>query len=162
VTVDRSTLAERSFERLAEQQGDITQGVIDNYYRDNPGTRESFDFHGLGNRPDLEGRMVAETVFMLMQWAVDPAGTKISQGTTICHHQDTLHVGPHWYIGLIDAVLAALWTSIPQDAQDERDMWVEIRAEIAAFIESLRAEFIREDEAGPLHSFEPRDPQSAQ
>lgn len=157
---DRPTLAERSFERLAEAHGDITDAVIEQYYRDNPGTRESFEFHGLGNRADLEGRMVAETVFMLMQWATDPAGTKISQGTTICHHQDTLEVGPHWYIGLIDAVLAVLWGSIPQDAQDERDMWQEIRAEITIFIESLRGEFIREDTGGALPQFEPLKPHS--
>lgn len=151
---DRAALAETSFARLAEEKGDITQQVIEQYYRACSGTRESFEHHGLDNVPELEGRMVTETAFLLMHWAADPAATRVEQGTTICHHQDTLEVGPHWYIGLIDEVLTVLFETIPVDADDERVMWRTIRAEIAAFIESVRPEFWRKEDQGRLPSFE--------
>ncbi len=147
---DRATLAEASFARLAEEKGDITRQVIEHYYRACQGARESFEYHGLDSLAELEGRMVSETAFMLMQWAADPTATRVEQGTTICHHQDTLEVGPHWYIGLVDAVLVALFETIPADAEEERAMWRAIRAEIAAFIDSLRPEFWRKEDDGPL------------
>ncbi|MFN2101099.1 hypothetical protein [Altererythrobacter sp. MF3-039] len=151
---DRGALAETSFARLAEEQGDITRQVIEHYYRICPGARASFAYHGLDNVPELEGRMVAETVFLLMQWAADPTPTQVEQGTTICHHQDTLEVGPHWYIGLVDAVLAVLFETIPADADEERAVWRAIRVEIVAFIESVRSEFWRKEDEGPLPPFD--------
>ena len=150
---DRAAIAEASLERLAEAKGDITVEVIDHYYRACPDARASFEFHGLDNVAELEGRMVSETVFFLMQWAADPATTKISQGTTICHHQDTLEIGPRWYLGLIDAVLEVLWETIPASNATEREMWLAIRTEAAEFIDSLRPEFVRTDTDGVLPPF---------
>lgn len=150
---DRAALAESSFERLAEIRGDITSPVLERYYSANPGARESFKHHGLDNVPELEGRMVSETIFLLMQWAADARVMKIEQGTTICHHQDTLEVGPRWYLGLIDAVLEELFSTIPLSETHEREMWFSVREEIANFIDSVRPEFIRADNGGPLPPF---------
>ena len=149
----RMALAETSMARLAEQKGDITAPVLERYYRHMPDARTSFIHHGLGNQAELEGRMVAETVFLLLRWAENPAIAKIEQGTTIVHHQDTLVIGPHLYIGLIDAVLGELLETIPPGAQDERELWLTIRAEIAGFIESVRPEFWRKDDSDPLPAF---------
>lgn len=146
----RAVLAERSMERLLEKRGDITRPVLDIYYARHPGTRESFVEHGMGDTAELEGRMVTAAAFMLLQWAEDPFSTRIAQGTTISHHHDTLLVGPQWYLGLFDAVLDVLLGTIPADAPEERTMWLEIRTEIAAYIDSVRPEFWRRDEDGPL------------
>lgn len=151
--MDRGALAELGFTRLAGAKGDITAEVIERYYRACPDARASFIHHGLGNAPELEGRMVSETAFLLMRWAADPSAAKIEQGTTICHHQDTLEVGPQWYIGLIDAVLETLLECIPAEAGDELAMWIEVRSEISDFIESIRHEFWRKDHSGPLPAF---------
>lgn len=149
---ERSTLAERSFERLAKQRGDITEDVLERYYTRYPDGRASFEHHGLGNRAELEGRMISTTAFLLMQWAQDPASTRIEQGTTIVHHQDTLEIGPRLYLGLIDAVLEVLFETIPEDSAEERAFWLSLRGEIAGFIDSVRPEFWREDKDGPLRS----------
>ena len=147
---DHSDIAERSFERLADAKGDITAEVIARYYENYPDAKASFEHHGLDNVPELEGRMVTETAFLLMQWAAAPAATKLEQGTTICNHQDTLEVGPHWYIGLIDAVLEVLFETIPEHASDERTMWRNIRSELTELIETVRPEFWRKENEGPL------------
>lgn len=146
----RAALAERSMERLVEKLGDITRPVLESYYQRHPGTRESFVEHGMGDTTELEGRMVTAAAFMLLQWAEDPFSTRIAQGTTISHHHDTLLVGPQWYLGLFDAVLDVLLPTIPDEAEEERSMWLEIRSEIAAYIESVRPEFWRKDEDGAL------------
>lgn len=147
---DRAALAERSMERLVEQVGDITGPVLDIYYARHPGTRQSFVHHGMGDTAELEGRMVTATAFMLLQWASDPYSTRIEQGTTIVHHNDTLVIGPQWYVGLVDAVLQVLHETIPPEADDERSVWQEVRREIVQFVETVRAEFWRKDDSGPL------------
>ncbi|TNE33667.1 MAG: hypothetical protein EP350_03670 [Alphaproteobacteria bacterium] len=151
--IETASLAEMSFERLAEARGDITQDVLEIYYRKLPAGRDSFIHHGLGNVPELEGRMVAATAFLLMKWADDPWSAKIEQGTTIVHHNDTLMIPPSMYIGLIDAVLEVLLPTIPSDRESELALWRRVRDEIAAYIESLRDEFWRKDESGPLPAF---------
>lgn len=143
-------LAEASFERLAEEYGDITERVIERYYGTHSDAQASFAHHGLGDTAELEGRMVSTTAFMLMQWASDPVSTRIAQGTTIVHHQDTLLIGPRLYIGLIDAVLEVLFETIPSGAVDERQLWLAVRQDIVAFIDEVRPEFWRKDDDGPL------------
>lgn len=153
--VERAELAETSMTRMAEAKGDITEAVLERYYRQLPEAQASFAHHGLGNTAELEGRMVAETAFLLLKWAESPAVAKVEQGNTIVHHQDTLVVGPQFYIGLIDAVLYELFETIPADAREEHELWLAIRAEIAAFIEEVRPEFWRKDDSGPLPAFSP-------
>lgn len=149
----RSTLAETSLERLAESEGDVTQPILDAYFRKHPDAHASFVHHGLGATRELEGRMVSESLFLLLSWVEDPAAARIDHGTAIVHHNDTLLVPPHWYLGLVDAALEVLLASIPEDAEDERTLWLEVRGQFASFVESLRGEFIRSDGGAPLPAF---------
>lgn len=151
--VDRLILAETSLGRMADVRGDVTADVIARYYNAMPATQASFEQHGMGNRSELEGRMVGEIAFLLLKWAENPAVSKIEQGTTIIHHQDTLEVSPHWYLGMIDAFLLELFETIPTDKTEEYDLWRTIRSEIADFIDSLRGEFWRRDDGTPLPEF---------
>ena len=57
MTRDRSELAQRSLERLAELGGDVTRPVLDAYYARHPDARASFEHHGLGHTAELEGRI---------------------------------------------------------------------------------------------------------
>lgn len=152
---DRIELAERSLTRLADQRGDVTDPVLQAFYARHPDARASFEHHGLGQMRDLEGRMTAESVFLLLQWVEDPATARIDQGTAIVHHNDTLLVPPRWYLGLVDAALEVLLETVPADATDERDLWLAVRGEFAAFVEGLRAEFFRADDGAPLPAFAP-------
>ncbi len=85
-----------------------------------------------------------------MQWAEDPYSARIEQGTTIVHHNDTLEIPPRLYLGLIDAVLEVLFTTIPPHAERETTLWRRVRNEITQYIEQLRDEFWRKDQSGPL------------
>ena len=140
---ERESLARRGLERLAEQRGDVTRDVLLRYYRAMPDARASFVHHGLSDVEGLEARMVAETFFLLLRWVEEPSSAQIDQATTIVHHNDTLEIGPRWYMGLVDAALDALHETLPGDAQDERDLWSDVRRDIARFVDSLRPEFLR-------------------
>ena len=155
MTRDRSELAQRSLERLAEVGGDVTRPVLDAYYARHPDARASFEHHGLGHTAELEGRMVAESLYLLLTWIEDPATARIDHGTAIVHHNDSLHIPPRWYLGLLDAALDVLLRTVPEDSPDERALWIAIREEFAAFVESLRSEFVHGDGGDPLPGFEP-------
>jgi len=152
---DRIELATGSLTRLAEQRGDVTRPVIEAFYRHHPDARASFEHHGLGQTAELEGRMVAESVFLLLQWVEDPATARIDQGTAIVHHNDTLLIPPRWYLGLVDAALEVLFETLPVDAGDELALWLAVRGEYADFVEGLRSEFFRRDDGAPLRGFVP-------
>ena len=158
MTRDRSELAQRSLERLAELGGDVTRPVLDAYYARHPDARASFEHHGLGHTAELEGRMVAESLYLLLTWIEDPATARIDHGTAIVHHNDSLHIPPRWYLGLVDAALDVLLRTIPEECPDERDLWITIREEFARFVESLRGEFVHGDGGDPLPGFEPPPP----
>jgi hypothetical protein len=149
---ERVELAHAGLERLAAERGDVTAEVIARYYAAHPGARASFERHGLDDVAGLEARMVAETVYLLLRWTEDPRATMIDQGSTIVHHNDTLEVGPRWYIGLVDAALDVLLETVPVAALDERAMWADVREEIARFVDSLRPEFMRTIDPEPLVS----------
>jgi len=155
---DRAEIAERSLTRLAEQRGDVTAPVLEAYYARHPDARASFIHHGLGHTAELEGRMVAESLFLLLTWVEDPVTTRIDHGTAIVHHNDTLHITPHWYLGLVDAALEVLLETVPPECTDELALWREVRGSFAAFVESLRSEFIRSDGGAPLPDFAVQDP----
>jgi hypothetical protein len=141
-TTDRAALAHASLERLAEERGDITADVLSRYYAAQPDARQSFERHGLSDVSGLESRMVSESVFLLLRWVDEPFAAKIDQATTIVHHNDTLDIGPRWYMGLVDAVLDVLLEAAGE-RPEEQEMWRSIRGEIARFIDSLRPEFMR-------------------
>jgi len=69
-----------------------------------------------------------------------------------------LHITPHWYLGLVDAALEVLLETVPPDCTDELALWREVRSSFAAFVESLRCEFIRSDGGAPLPDFAVQDP----
>ena len=152
---DRLALAERSLERLADERGDVTGEVLAAYYARHPDARASFEHHGLGHTQLLEARMVSESLFLLLQWIESPSTARIDHGTAIPHHNDTMQVPPHWYLGLVDAALEVLLDSIPSDSGDEIAMWLAVREEFAGFVESLRNDFLHSDGGEPLPTFHP-------
>jgi len=140
-----SELAELGLDRLSSERGDVTGIVMQRFYRAFPDARASFEHHGLNDVAGLEGRMVAESAFLLLQWSENPAIARIDHGTAVPHHNDTLKIGPHWYMGMVDAFLTVLLETIPGDAIEEYSYWNAMRDEIAGFFVSLREEFVLTD-----------------
>ncbi|MEZ5682000.1 MAG: hypothetical protein R3E14_11995 [Erythrobacter sp.] len=153
----RLALAERSLQRLADERGDVTDEVLAAYYARHPDARASFQHHGLGETKALEARMVSESLFLLLQWIESPSTARIDHGTAITHHNDTMQIPPHWYLGLVDAALEILLGSIPANCAEERAMWLDLRGEFAGFVESLRKDFVYSDGGKPLPAFTPPD-----
>jgi hypothetical protein len=148
-TIDREALVRESLERLADERGDITAEVLERYYRAQPDARQSFERHGLNDTSGLEARMVSESVYLLLRWVEEPLAAQIDQATTIVHHNDTLDIGPRWYMGLVDAVLEILLEAA-ENRPAEQAAWQDIRSEIARFIDSLRPEFLHTLDPKPL------------
>jgi hypothetical protein len=148
-TIDRGALVREGLDRLAQERGDITAEVLDRYYTAQPDARQSFERHGLNDIAGLEARMVSESVFLLLRWVEEPVAARIDQATTIVHHNDTLDIGPRWYMGMVDAVLEIL-IEAAGGRPEERAAWQAIRSEIARFIDSLRPEFLHTIDPQPL------------
>ena len=148
-TIDRAALVRAGLERLAEERGDITAEVLERYYAKLPDARQSFERHGLNDVSGLEARMVSESVYLLLRWVDEPVAVRIDQASTIVHHNDTLDIGPRWYMGMVDAVLEILLEA-SRERREEHAVWQAIRIEIARFIDSLRPEFLHAIDAGPL------------
>lgn len=148
-TIDRGVLVHEGLERLARERGDITAEVMERYYAASPDARQSFERHGLNDVYGLEARMVSESIYLLLRWVEEPVAVRIDQASTIVHHNDTLDIGPRWYMGLIDAVLDILLEAA-EERPKEHATWRAMRTEIARFIDGLRPEFLQTIDPEPL------------
>lgn len=124
----RQELIERSFERAAERLGDITPAVFARYYRAYPKARACFEEHGLGKPHELQGEMVAQVVFFIMEWHREFSWTRYAWASTVPHHIETLHIPPAYFIGLSDAVIDTVLDTVPADCAEERECWEALRA----------------------------------
>lgn len=135
---EKMALLETSLERAADRLGDITDPVIKRYYMLHPEARASFHEHGLGNTVKLEAEMVESVVYCLMNWLDRPQEIRIMFGSTVPHHEETLHVNSDWFSGLVDAAVYVIAETIPDTHQDEHDLWEEIHQGVNALIADAR------------------------
>lgn len=134
----KTALLETSLERAADRLGDITNPVMDRYYILHPGARASFREHGLGNTVKLEAEMVESVLYCLMNWLDRPQEIRVMFGSTVPHHEETLHVNSDWFRGLVDAAVHVIVETIPEAAQDEREVWEDIHQGVNALIADAR------------------------
>lgn len=129
---------ETSLERAAEKLGDITNPVMECYYALHPDARTSFREHGLGNAVKLEAEMVESVLYCLMNWLDRPQEIRIMFGSTVPHHEETLHVNSAWFTGLVDAAVHVITETIPKTQQEEHVLWEDIHKGINALIADAR------------------------
>lgn len=129
---------EASLERAADKLGDITDPVMQRYYAVHPDARASFKEHGLGNTVKLEAEMVESVLYCLMNWLERPQEIRIMFGSTVPHHEETLHVSSDWFSGLVDAAVHVITETIPAARQDEHDLWKEIHQGVNSLIADAR------------------------
>jgi hypothetical protein len=132
-------LIERSLERAAETVGDITAPLMARFYAAHPAAEASFEHHGLGKRALLEAEMVGNVLYCLMTWFERPEEIRIILYDSIPHHQETLKVEPGWYEGMLWAGIDLIEDTLPEDADDERAVWEEMRAGLAETIAKARS-----------------------
>lgn len=82
--------------------------------------------------------MVERALYCLMYWLECPGEIEILLNGSVLHHNDTLHVPPEWYSGLIDATAGAIVATIPRQNALELRLWEELRLDLRGVIEHCR------------------------
>lgn len=124
---ENQALLDASLERAAEVLGDITPHVFARYYADFPEARERFDELSLHSSASLEGQMIEQSLYCLMQWFDSPGSIRIVMTGTVPHHLETLEITPRCFIGLMDTICDVIIATIPADCPDELAVWAELR-----------------------------------
>jgi hypothetical protein len=124
-----------TLERAADQLGDITAPVMALYYQRFPQSLERFEQLWPGKRAELEGEMVERVLYCLMVWFESPGEIEIMLSGSVLHHSDTLHVGPDWFAGFLDAAADVIAGTIPAECSDEHAVWEELRRDLLSLIE---------------------------
>lgn len=132
---EKNILVHRGLERAAEELGDITAPVYALYYNRCPEARAKFIEHGPHGKERLEGEMVEQSLYCLMEWFASPGEIEIVLITTIPHHIETLGVDSSLFAKLITAICDVVVETIPPAAQDEREVWRELHADLMELCE---------------------------
>jgi hypothetical protein len=128
----KKALRDTILTRAAEQLGDITPHVFVRYYASCPDALDGFVAHSCGRRQQLEGEMVQQALYCLMEWYEWPGEIEIILLTTIPHHIETLHVTYEHFARLIDTVCETITDTIPAQNANELEVWLELQHEIKA------------------------------
>jgi hypothetical protein len=150
-TVARQALLDAIMQRAADQLGDITPQVYARFDARFPEGRATFDTLHPGGRATLQGSMVEQSLYCLMEWLGSPGEIEIVLLGTVPHHADTLNVPPELFTGLLDAVAATVADTIPPENVDERALWNAIRADLTGVIGEA-AQFTRAALSGCPHA----------
>lgn len=137
-----------SLERTAEQLGDITPFVMKHFYARYPEAMERFNELYLGDREKLEGEMIEQALYCLMEWYECQAEVEIILSTTIPHHVEYLEVDPQFFSGLVDAVCETVVGTIPQQETGELDVWNELQATMASIMDNS-FQYLKERKPSP-------------
>ena len=132
----RQALIETSFYRAAECLGDITPNVVELYYQRFPAARERFEALSCDNRRQLEGEMVEQTVYCMLQYHEAPTEIDIVFFSTLPHHVETLQIPLRFFTGFLDCVTDVVKATIPPDHHDELSAMEELSAKLHAPIDT--------------------------
>lgn len=135
---DKKQRLENILERAAEILGDITQPTMLHYYQSFPEAKSSFDEHGTGRSTSLETEMVDSVLYCLMYWLKRRFEIEIIFGSSVPHHEDTLHIRHEWYVGLVQSAAAVIRNTIPKTACEELEVWQEITEGLVTAMEAAR------------------------
>lgn len=135
---EKLALLDESLIRAAEAIGNITPVVMARYYARYPDAAASFEHHGLGKTEQLEGQMVENALYCLMNCIERPAEIEILLVSSVSHHHFTLDVPLSRYQGLMDATIDVIVEQIPSEALAEQALWTEIRGAMAAIFEKCQ------------------------
>ncbi len=95
-------LIEEALGLAAENLGDITKPVMENYYAKYPQVRATFTELSLNKAKEMEGEMVTQTIYSLMAIIQNPIVTKIMLQEAIVNHL-YLKISLEHFNGLIDS-----------------------------------------------------------
>jgi len=136
-TTEKVEIVERILARAADELGDVTALVLENYYRRHPAADAAFDTHSRhDDRARLEGLMVENSLYCLMYWYQSPSEVKIMLEDSVPHHQETLQIPSKLYSELIDVTAEIIAETLPPGDTPELMVWRELRNELKQLIDS--------------------------
>ncbi|MBV9994240.1 MAG: hypothetical protein JO127_03405 [Caulobacteraceae bacterium] len=139
---DDSSLLDASLGRAAEALGDITQPVMERFYRAFPEAERAFEQRGLPRRASLEAEMVERALYFVMNWRDRPNQLRIELRDSVPHHEETLAVTLPWFRGLVDSLIEVIAETVPREETAELALLSQIRAELEETIEDSKSEFV--------------------
>lgn len=132
---ERQALLETSLTRAAELLGDITPMVMARYYARFPEALEHFEYHGLGDRESLEGEMVEQILYCLLDYLQSRGAIEIMLLGTVPHHIQTLKIPATLFHGLLDCLCDVVAETIPADSTNERRVLEDLHASLKALVD---------------------------
>lgn len=114
-----AALLETILEEAAETAGDLTAEVMAELGRRYPGVGALFDAHRsvVGRADDLEGQMVAQALYCLMEFFANPEVVRIMLQSEVDHHA-YLKVPPEAFSALLEATVSTISRHAPQDSPE--------------------------------------------
>ena len=130
---DKLAVVEKILERAAEKAGDITGPAMTRFYERCPEGRQLFAEHS--RRLDrLEGLMVEQSIYCLMQWFASPMEIEILLQDTVPHHKHTLKIPTSAYCDLLIAAADTIGDTIPEGNTREQGVWNELCGQLLTAI----------------------------
>lgn len=136
---EKIALLTTTLERAADLLGDITPHACALYYQRVPHGRAQFEHHDRLNPGRLEGEMVEQAVYCLMEWLESRATVEIILMTTLPHHIEVLDIGMAEFAALMTAVCDTIAATIPPEREDERALLGQIHDEMQVVIAEAAA-----------------------
>lgn len=113
-------------ERAADAMGDITDAVIEEYYRLKPDAEKLFLHHRPGDSQRLKADMVEQALYCFMYWCESPGEIEMTLLGSVPHHIETLDVSVEHYHSLLQATATVIEKTIPKENQQEQHVWAEV------------------------------------
>ncbi|MBA57095.1 MAG: hypothetical protein CMK89_21825 [Pseudomonadales bacterium] len=133
--VEKLKVVETILERAATNIGDITNTVMEEFYRTEPELQSLFTQHRPVNTIQLEAGMVEQALHCFMRWFESPGEVEMTLLGSVPHHVETLNVGVKHYRKLLLAMSSVILQSIPLDNACERNVWDEITDNLLGVVE---------------------------
>ncbi len=134
---DKSALLATTLGRAAEQLGDITPHVYARYYAAYPEARGHFVQLQPEDSARLEGEMVEQILFCLMELPEDRIYIEIILLHTVPQHLEDLDLPLSLFDGLICAVRDVIGDLIPAANASERSAWYELAADLLGMVHHI-------------------------
>ena len=132
---EKLKVVETILERAATKIGDITNTVMEEFYRTESELQSLFTQHRPVNTIQLEAGMVEQALYCYMRWFESPGEVEMTLLGSVPHHAETLNVTVEHYRKLLLAMSAVVNQSIPLDNVSERKIWQEITDNLLGIVE---------------------------
>ena len=129
-----SDYLDRVLQFACDAYGDITPQVSEHFHARHPDARKAIEERYPGRLAELEGLMVEQALYCIMQWPIDRQEVEFILGTVGPQHASTFGIGTEHFIGFFDSVFAVIRQTIPSHALPESRIFGSLQSELQTSI----------------------------